>query len=95
MGFPSQTPRAFTRANVEAITPGQYGCYGLYMGGGAWVYVGKGDIRKRLLDHLNGDNPCITRNRPTHWVDIVTNNMDALEKALILEFQPSCNKKVG
>jgi len=95
MGFPSQTPRAFTRANVEAITPGQFGCYGLFVNGGGWVYVGKGDIRKRLLDHLNGDNPCITRNRPTHWVDIVASNMDALEKALILELQPSCNKKVG
>lgn len=95
MGFPNQTPRAFIKANVESITPGQFGCYGLFVNGGGWVYVGKGDIRKRLLDHLNGDNPCITRTRPTHWVDIVTNNLDALEKALILELQPSCNKKVG
>ncbi len=95
MGFPNQTPRAFSRANVEAITPGQFGCYGLFINGGGWVYVGKGDIRKRLLDHLNSDNPCITRNRPTHWVDIVTSSMDAPEKALILELQPSCNKKVG
>jgi hypothetical protein len=97
VGFPKQAPRAFTRANIEAITPGQFGCYGLYVGrsGGWWVYVGKGDIRKRLLEHLNGDNPCITRNSPTHWVDIVTNDMDAVEKALILELSPSCNKKVG
>ena len=95
MPFPKQEARAFTRANVEAITPGQFGCYGLFVNGGGWVYVGKGDIRKRLLDHLNGDNPCITRNRPTDWVDWVTNSMDAAEKALILELQPTCNKKVG
>ncbi len=95
MPFPKQTPRAFTRANVEAITPRQIGCYGLFINGSRWVYVGKGDIRKRLLEHLNGDNPCITRNGPTHWVDIVTNNMDEIEKALILELNPACNKKVG
>ncbi len=95
MPFPKQTPRTFVRANVEAITPGQMGCYGLFIAERGWVYVGKGDIRKRLLEHLNGDNPCITKNGPTHYVDIVTNNMDALEKALILEFRPSCNKKVG
>ena len=95
MPFPQQTARAFTRANVEAITPGQMGCYGLFIQGRAWVYVGKGDIRKRLLDHLNGDNPCITRNRPTHYVTVVSDDMDALEKVLILELRPSCNQKVG
>jgi len=26
MPFPTQTARAFTRANVEALNPGQYGC---------------------------------------------------------------------
>lgn len=95
MAFPNQTARAFTRANIEAITPGQMGCYGLFINQGAWVYIGKGDIRKRLLDHLNGDNPCITRNGPTHYVDVVTDNMDQVEKALILECGPTCNKKVG
>jgi len=95
MPFPDQIARAFTKANIEAITPGQMGCYGLFINQGVWVYIGKGDIRKRLLEHLNGDNPCITRSRPTHWVDIVTNNMDATEKALIVEFNPTCNKKVG
>jgi hypothetical protein len=95
VGFQNQTPRAFTKTNVEAITPGQFGCYGLFINQGGWVYVGKGDIRKRLLDHLNGDNPCITKNSPTHFVSVVTNDMDNAEKALILELTPSCNKKVG
>lgn len=95
MGFPNQTARAFTRQNIEALAPNQFGCYGLFINQGEWVYVGKGDIRKRLLDHLNGDNPCITRSRPTHWVDIVTDDMDRLEKSLILELNPTCNKKVG
>lgn len=95
MSFPQQTPRAFTRANIEAITPGQKGCYGLYKAN-TWIYVGKADcIRKRLLEHLAGDNPCITRQQPTHWVDVVTNNNEAEEKRLITLYQPVCNKKVG
>ena len=95
MPFPNQTARAFTRANVEAITPGQMGCYGLFINQGVWVYIGKGDIRKRLLDHLNGENLCIAMQGPTHWVDIVTADHERLEKSLILELSPTCNKKVG
>jgi hypothetical protein len=94
MPFPQQSPRQFTRAKVEAITPGQYGVYGLCNSGG-WIYVGKGDIRSRLLAHLNGDNACISRQRPTHWVDEVTSDMDRREKQQILELNPLCNKKVG
>ena len=94
MPFPKQTPRQFTKQNILNITPGQTGCYGL-LHQNSWVYVGKGDIRDRLLAHYNGDNPCISRERPTHWVDVVVNNPDQLEKKLILELQPVCNKKVG
>ena len=94
MPFPQQTPRPFTRPDVESLNPNQMGCYGLFRTN-QWVYVGKGDIRQRLLDHLNGDNPCITRNAPTHWVDVVTNDYDNEEKRLILELRPICNQKVG
>lgn len=94
MPFPQQVPRIFNKANVEALNPGQMGCYGLFRQG-QWIYVGKGDIRKRLLDHLNGDTPCINRSNPTHWVDVVTSNYDALEKSLIRELKPACNQRVG
>jgi len=94
MPFPQQTPRAFTRANVEDITPGQIGCYGLYRQG-VWVYVGRGDVRDRLLKHLGGDNPCITREKPTYWVDVVTTDDENLEKRLILELNPICNQRIG
>ena len=94
MPFLSQGVRAFNQENIEEITPGQKGVYGLYAGE-TWVYVGKGDIRDRLLAHLNGDNACITRKKPTNWVDEVTDNMDAREKELIRELDPVCNKRVG
>lgn len=94
MPFPSQVPRIFDRTDVASLIDNQYGCYGIFRSD-AWVYVGKGNIRSRLLDHLNGDNPAILRARPTHWVGLVTNRMDLEEKRLILELQPICNKRIG
>ena len=94
MPFPQQPVREFNRVNIEALNPNQNGCYGLFRPG-QWIYVGRGDIRTRLLAHLNGDNPSITRARPTHWVDVVTPNAVAVEKTLILELSPLCNQKVG
>jgi len=94
MPFPQQEPRLYTRADVEALSPGQLGVYGLYRAG-LWVYVGNGDIRQRLLDHLNGDNPCISASGPTHWVSAVTSAYDQLERQLILELSPVCNQRVG
>lgn len=95
MGFVQQPPRPFSRYIVEALPVNQIGVYGLYKEN-EWVYIGKGDIRQRLIDHLNGDNPLITRRRPTHWVAEVTNgDPSARERQLILECQPTCNQRVG
>jgi len=95
MPFVQQSPRVFSRQNIEAINPNQFGVYGLFRQG-VWIYVGKGDIRKRLLDHLNGDNPLITKAQPTHWVDeVIVGDPSAREKQLIVELQPICNQKVG
>ena len=97
MPFIEQTPRIFNRENIEAIRPGQSGVYGL-LREGSWVYVGKGDIRERLLSHLNGDNSCITNTRPTHWVDeVISGDPSSREKELITELRVwlKCNEKVG
>jgi hypothetical protein len=95
MGFVEQAPREFNRLNIEKINSDQVGVYGIYKSG-QWVYVGKGDIRQRLLDHLNGDNPLILQHNPTHWVDELTaGDPSNREKQLILELSPVCNKRVG
>lgn len=94
MPFPKQEPQPFTKARIESLGADQMGCYGLFREG-VWIYVGKGDIRERLLKHFNGDNPCITKAKPTHWVDMMTPHMDDEEKKLTLEFTPICNKRVG
>lgn len=94
MPFAQQNPRLFNQFNIEAINGNPNGVYGIFRQG-QWIYVGSGDIRTRLLAHLNGDNSCITNQKPTHYVDEVTQQYKAREKELILELSPVCNKKVG
>ena len=94
MAFPQQTPREFTKAGIEWLAPNQNGCYGIYRQG-QWIYVGRGDLRARLLSHFNGDNPRITREKPTNYVTEVTANDEAREKALIVELNPIANQKIG
>ena len=94
MPFNNNTVRPFTRAGIEAINPNQIGVYGLFKPN-TWVYIGRGDIRDRLLKHLKGDNPCITRQAPTSWIGEVTSNNVQREKELIQEYNPVCNRQVG
>ncbi len=94
MPFPTQTPKAFTRADIEILKPNQMGLYGIFRAG-VWIYVGSGDIRSRLLDHLNGDNPRITRENPTHFVTMLTSDYIVIEKRLILDLDPVANRRVG
>jgi len=94
MPFPQQTARAFTKDGIEWLNPNQNGVCGIYRAD-AWIYVGRGDLRTRLLAHLNGDNPRITKERPTSFVTEVTSDDVNREKTLIVELQPLANQKVG
>ena len=95
MGFPTNiTTRQYTKADVTKLNENQKGVYGLFRQG-VWVYIGRGDLRDRLLSHLNGDNSCITGERPTHWKGWVTTDHVQQEKNLIVEYDPICNKKIG
>lgn len=94
MPFPGNGT-AYTRANVEALAGGQAGCYGLFHT--KWVYIGQsGDLRQRLLEHLPpGDNSCINREKPTHFITVLSNNPEQKEKELLMEIETICNKKIG
>jgi len=96
MPFTQQTSRVFIRQDVESLNPNQYGVYGIF-NQSHWIYIGKGNIRARLLAHLNGDNPLILRAGPTHWIGEACGvpNMDLREQQLILECKPSCNQRAG
>lgn len=94
MLFPQQQPRQFTRAGIEYLNPNQQGCYGIFRQG-LWIYIGRGDLRQRLLDHFNGDNWRITQEGPTHYVTVLSSDPVTLEKALIVAYNPIANRKVG
>ena len=93
MPFPHQGSRPFNRRGIEAVKRGQNGLYGLFNATGC-IYVGRGNLRERLLAHLagNGDNACILRNHPTHYVVEFTGNNAARQTQLIAEFDPVCNR---
>ncbi len=93
--FVTQQPSVFTRDGIEALSPNQPGVYGLYRGD-RWVYVGQSeDVRRRLLEHLGGDNSCITGSWPSHFVAELVHGghaaREARERVLINECQPLCN----
>ena len=94
MPFPKQEFRPFTKEGIEWLATNQNGVYGIFRSD-AWIYVGRGDLRTRLLAAFNGENPRITRERPTHYVTLVTKDDVAQEKALIIELQPIANQKAG
>ena len=81
---------------ILVLNPNQNGVYGIF-NQSRWIYVGKGDIRARLLAHLNGDNHLILQAGPTHWVDevCVDPHMSTRERQLIIECGPSCNQRLG
>jgi excinuclease UvrABC nuclease subunit len=84
-------------ASIVANAPAQSGVYALFKPG-VWIYVGEsGDIRARLLQHLNGDNPCITQNAPTgfQFELVAANQRVARQNQLILALKPICNQKLG
>ncbi len=97
MPFPQQQSRPFTRAGIEALPVGQNGVYGIF-NAQRWIYVGKGDIRDRMLKHLTGTEAadiCIRNNGATAFYIEVTQNMDAREKALQIELRPVCIQRIG
>ena len=93
MPFPHPM-RPYTKPNVLSLDPNQNGVYGIFRDTTA-VYIGSGDIRERLLAHLDGDNECITREKPNVWTGIVfSGDPTKREGELILEYQPVCNKVI-
>ncbi len=90
MPFAPQDPKEYKRSGVMPLQDGDMGVYGLYNANG-WVYVGGGNIRGRLIGHLNRDNNCIGFNSPTEFVFELTDDHENRVKELIQELSPSCN----
>lgn len=91
--------RPFTKNDILSLNPNQYGVYAIFCGSpsNSWVYIGRGDIRTRMLAHINGDIPEIFKYTPHKWAALIYAEAEqiVLEKQMILKYQPLCNKKVG
>ena len=92
MPFNNDRPWLFERQAIESFTAGQTGVYAIYSAR-QWIYIGRGDIRQRLLDHLAGDNPDIATHAPTHFRAEVTDDSIKREQQLLREYMPACNPK--
>jgi hypothetical protein len=90
MRFPPMTPMPFRRDEVEAIDGGQWGIYGL-LRGETWIFIGSGEIRGRLLAHLEGEPASVTRERPDRWVAVATPRAEEWTPKLIETYRPLCN----
>jgi predicted GIY-YIG superfamily endonuclease len=88
---------SFTEAKIKAVAPTGSGVYGLYTSQ-RWVYIGETkNIEQRLLQHLAGDNACISGWNPTGFAyeSVTADERVARQDALILELNPACNQKLG
>ncbi len=57
------------------------------------VYVGKADnLRERLSQHPDPENPCLQRKNISYFAYEVTNNSENREQELIDECEPDCNR---
>ena len=88
---------AFTAGSILTNAPSQSGVYGIY-NSRKWIYIGEsGDIRARLLQHLKGDNKCISQWNPTHfsyelWPE---HQRVARQKTVMVELKPACSQRLN
>ena len=98
MPWSTAPPAPAPRESVVASAPAQSGVYAIFTSA-RWIYFGEGqDIRARLLQHVNGDNACITKAVPTAFSFELVAGADkrlGRQNALILELRPVCNQQVG
>jgi hypothetical protein len=93
MPFNNDKPWLFDRQGIESFEVGQTGVYAIY-NARTWIYIGSGDIRQRLLDHLSGDLPAMDAYAPTHFRAEVTGDSRGREKQLLREYMPACNPRM-
>ena len=57
------------------------------------VYVGRSeDLRDRLSQHPDPDNPCLKRKNINYFAYEVTSNSESRESELIRKYDPECNR---
>lgn len=79
---------------IEYRAPNSLGVYSLRDKEGNVLFVGKGNVRERLLSHWNRENPTdasIWDHAPASFRFEVTLHPDKREAELVRELKPPCN----
>jgi hypothetical protein len=82
----------FQRESILRNAPDSSGVYGLFSA--FWIYIGAAEnIRARILKHLEGDDPCIVRYRPSGFAFELASPRDRHRRRMYLmkDLQPLCN----
>jgi hypothetical protein len=82
----------FQRESILKNAPESPGVYGLFSA--FWIYIGEAEnVRARLLQHLDGDDPCIVRYRPSGFAFELTSPAERLRRReqLMKQLQPLCS----
>lgn len=57
------------------------------------IYIGRADnLRERLFQHPDPENPCLEKKDISYFAYEVTNNSKEREEELIGEYDPECNR---
>lgn len=89
----NRTSYSFNRTSVVLHAPEGSGVYVLYSKT-TWLYIGEGEnIRAQLLQHLDGDNACISVFPDlTFSYELIPSAMRAWRQdELVSELRPICN----
>ena len=93
MPFPDQPRRPFAAEEIERLPVGKRGVYGLF-NEECCVFIGKGNLRERLLLHLKSgyteEARCIRKNSPTYFLVEETENFVVRHMGLVVEYEPKC-----
>ncbi len=82
----------FQRESILRNAPDCSGVYGLFSA--FWIYIGATeDIRARIMEHLQGDDPCIVRYRPSGFAFELASPRYRHRRRMYLmkDLQPLCN----
>ena len=86
----------FQHESIVLKAPESSGVYGLYSA--LWIFIGESDnIRAGLLEHLAGDNPCISRLEPSGFAFelVCPEGRCRRKEELIKKLEPTCKKELS
>jgi hypothetical protein len=95
MPFPDQPRRSLNAEEIARLPEGVRGVYGLFNEAGC-VFVGKGNLKERLLSHLKAgyseEARCIRKNAPSYFLVEETENFVVRHMGLVVEYEPACGR---